>query len=714
MATLVLSTVGTALGGPVGGAIGALIGQSFDQQLLAPARRGPRVGDLSVQSSSYGTQIPRIYGTMRVAGSVIWATDLVESNQTTGAKGQPDVTYSYSVSLAVALSSRPLAAIKRIWADGKLLRGEEGDFKVATTFRFYDGSEDQAIDPLIGSIEGIADTPAYRGVAMAMFENLELADYGNRIPFLTFEVVADEEAPAVSAILEDASAGSIHCSNEDTLVGYAAYGRSIRAAVEPLADCYDIALFDDGSVVRSPLAQAALVLADDDLGNAADGQMTPRIQREEAAASTIPAIVRISYYDPQRDYQAGEARASSGEQSGNDLQQDLAAVLNARDAKSLAQRMLARRWADREKLTLRLPPSRVALEPGTSVELPSANGSWLIDKCTVDRFVTIAELRPDWRPSGSVAADAGRIAANPDVVEAPLALALFDIPQLAGTSADEPTLLMAASVASAGWRSRLIDISVGGITMTAQTSGSKSVLGHALTALGSAEPELIDVFSSVDVELVDEDQWLTGCDDDALGAGINLAVVGRELIQFAAAEPLSDGRFRLSRLLRGRFGTEWAISLHSAGEVFCLLQSEVLQLVTMPGSAIGSSVVADDHRGSMASVPLSGESVRPWTPIDLAVAGAIDGTVSVSWTRRSRSPSSWLDEVDVPLGEAREQYRVTVLGSGGAAEFMTSDPALTIAATELIGIGSGSAQIEVRQLGDWAASRPAVGAITLP
>src|SRR5919205_2057083 len=108
MATLVLSTVGTILGGPIGGAIGSLVGQSIDQQVFSSPKRGPRLGDLAVQTSSYGTQIPRIYGSMRVAGSVIWATDLVESEQTSGAKGQPDVTYSYSVSLAVALSSRPV------------------------------------------------------------------------------------------------------------------------------------------------------------------------------------------------------------------------------------------------------------------------------------------------------------------------------------------------------------------------------------------------------------------------------------------------------------------------------------------------------------------------------------------------------------------------------------------------------------------------------
>ena len=62
-----------------------LTDQSIDQQIFAPHSRGPRLGDLSVQTSSYGTQIPRIYGTMRVAGSVIWATDLIESTQTSAA-----------------------------------------------------------------------------------------------------------------------------------------------------------------------------------------------------------------------------------------------------------------------------------------------------------------------------------------------------------------------------------------------------------------------------------------------------------------------------------------------------------------------------------------------------------------------------------------------------------------------------------------------------
>lgn len=296
MATLVFSAVGTALGGPVGGAIGSLIGQSFDQQFFGSARRGPRLGDLAVQTSTYGTQVPRLYGTMRVAGSVIWATDLTESSAQVGAKGQPETTvYSYSVSMAVALSSRPVRAVKRIWADGKLLRGEAGDFKVSTEFRLYNGGEDQGIDPLIAAIEGIEQTPAYRGVALAVFENLELAEYGNRIPFLTFEVEADEGPAEIGEILTDASAGAIVAETAATVGGFAAYGSSIRAAIEPLVERFDIPLVDDGGVLRTP---AVTMFVADDVGNSANGESAPRLERSQAPARSVPVALTLSYYDP--------------------------------------------------------------------------------------------------------------------------------------------------------------------------------------------------------------------------------------------------------------------------------------------------------------------------------------------------------------------------------------------------------------------------------
>lgn len=712
MATLVLSTVGTALGGPIGGAIGALIGQSIDQRLLAPVRRGPRVGDLSVQTSSYGTQIPRIYGTMRVAGSVVWSTDLIEHENTDGAKGQPDVTYSYTVSFAVALSSRPAKSIKRIWADGKLLRGEAGDFKVRTTFRFYDGSEDQIIDPLIGSVEGIASTPAYRGVALAVFEDLELAEFGNRIPFLTFEIEADGQPQTVGSVLTDASARAISSDADNALLGFAAYGGSIKTSIQPLVECFGVELFDDGSVLRPAGSNIALVVGDSELGNGAENDVPPRLHREQLPVRSVPSTLRVTFYDPSRDYQTGETRAIVGEQWGVEAQQELAAVLSAADAKSLAQNMLARAWAARDKLTLRLPPRRLSLEPGAIVDLPLSPSRWTVEKIVIDGLVAVVELRPSGAVGAAVPADGGRIVPNPDVVVGPVTLALLDVPT-AGFSTSQPTVLLAASTPTAGWKGRTVQIGFGGQTIGVETARSKSGLGHALTALGSGTTELIDSENTLDVALIDADQWLTSCDDEALAAGENLAVLGSEALQFGQVLPLGGGQFRLSRLLRGRGGTEWACSGHSSGEVFCRIKTAGLQSVMLPGWSIGATVAATVTGGNGASIGFGAEGLRPPSPVNLAAEHLSSGDLMIRWTRRSRQGFAWVDGTDAPLGEAREQYSVAITGSLGAIELTSDQSNVVVPGMTVASVGAGLASIEVRQIGDFAASHPAQLVINL-
>src|SRR3546814_7057645 len=148
---------------------------------------------------------------MRVAGSVIWSTDFVETEQEGGGgKGKPSQTsYSYSVSFAVLLSARRIGGVRRIWADGKLLRGEAGDFKTPTAFRLHLGSEDQAPDPGMSAAIGFGATPAHRGAAYAVFEQFELAEYGNRIQSLTYEIVADDAPVSAGAIAAELSDGIV-------------------------------------------------------------------------------------------------------------------------------------------------------------------------------------------------------------------------------------------------------------------------------------------------------------------------------------------------------------------------------------------------------------------------------------------------------------------------------------------------------------------------
>ena len=198
MASLVLSVAGAAIGGAIGGPVGAQIGFALGSAaggILFPPKTpdGPRLGDLTVHTSNYGNAIPITYGTNRLAGNVIWAAQIQEHANAQDGKGGPAyTTYSYTCSFAVSVCEGPVAGITRIWADGLLVydttpanTGPNQTF-IAAGFKFYLGTEAQLPDPTIQA--SIGDTPAYRGQAYAVFTDLQLEKYGNRIPSLTFEV----------------------------------------------------------------------------------------------------------------------------------------------------------------------------------------------------------------------------------------------------------------------------------------------------------------------------------------------------------------------------------------------------------------------------------------------------------------------------------------------------------------------------------------------
>ena len=421
----------------------------------------------------------------------------------------------------------------------------------------------------------------------------------------------------------------------------------------------------------------------------------------------MPASLRLTYYDPDRDFQSGEARALASEQPGKETQVQLPAVLSADAAKSLAQDVLARAFAERDKITLRLPPRYLGLEPGSTLSLPVGPSKWRVDTAKVDGFVMVAELRPVVATgAGPISADPERVISSPDLQPGSVTLALIDVPNVTGSSMTGPVILIAASSPGAGWIRPTAEISFGGQSFATRSAAFKSVLGYAVTMLGDSAAELIDEQNAVDVQLIDDGQWLTSGDDEGLAAGANLAVLGDELFQFGQALPLGDGRFRLSRLLRARGGTEWATSGHAAGEVFCLLSSPTLQPLSLPTWAIGATINAAANGGAGFSTLFGGENVRPLSPVNLSAKLLSGGDLELAWTRRSRLGFAWVDGIDAPIGETREQYRILLSSAAKSLEYAADEPNLTIAATDLVQLES-DVSIEVQQIGDFAASRPA-------
>jgi hypothetical protein len=195
MASLLLGAAGAFVGsffGPIGASIGWSIGSAVGAALDPQKTEGPRLSDLKLQGSQYGIMIPIIEGRSgRITGQVIWQTDLVEHAETSGGKGGPEVTnYTYTASWAVLLCEGPIENVTRIWADGRLIYDNDSyEQALQYDFTLYTGTEEQLPDPTIEADKGAGNVPAHRGYAYVVFTDVPLAEFGNRLPNLSFEVV---------------------------------------------------------------------------------------------------------------------------------------------------------------------------------------------------------------------------------------------------------------------------------------------------------------------------------------------------------------------------------------------------------------------------------------------------------------------------------------------------------------------------------------------
>jgi hypothetical protein len=316
MATIVLSAAGMALGGSIGGSVlglsaavigraaGATLGRVIDQRLMGagsePVETG-RIDRFRLTGASEGAPVQQIFGRMRASGQVIWATRFKESSATSGggkgtSRSPVTTAYSYSVSLAIALCEGQITRVGRVWADGVEMARDDLNLRV------YPGSEDQLPDPKIEAVEGAGNAPAYRGIAYVVIEDLELEQFGNRVPQFSFEVSRP--------------------SQPDVAVDKADMGRQIRAvALVPGTGEYALATtpvtlstgfgLNESLNVNSPSGKANLPTSldelDDELPNCgsvslvvswfgndlrcADCRIEPKVEQTTSDPAAMPWVV---------------------------------------------------------------------------------------------------------------------------------------------------------------------------------------------------------------------------------------------------------------------------------------------------------------------------------------------------------------------------------------------------------------------------------------
>ncbi len=187
MADLILESIGIT--GPIASIVSDIGGDLFSNYINSGIhnlfnRESTVISSYNahIQQSAYGIPIPEVFGTVKLHGNVIWVDEFKKiTSQTQSIKGNSKAhinSIAYYGTFAIAICKGRIDSVKNIYANGQKI-------DISNIVIHY-GTETQLQDPIIYAKK--ADTPAYRGIAYAVFNNFSLQEYGNTLPSFEFEV----------------------------------------------------------------------------------------------------------------------------------------------------------------------------------------------------------------------------------------------------------------------------------------------------------------------------------------------------------------------------------------------------------------------------------------------------------------------------------------------------------------------------------------------
>ena len=163
------------------------------------------------------------------------------------------------------------------------------------------------------------------------------------------------------------------------------------------------------------------------------------------------------------------------------------------------------------------------------------------------------------------------------------------------------------------------------------------------------EADEYDEDNVITVEITDGWITLESISDEDLAVGKNLCLCGNELIQFKNAELVGENIYELSTLLRGRYGTEWAMYKHRIDEDFILLNPGMAHRFPIEPYEIGSSksyaTVTDglilDDNSEVLVFTYTGQCLIPYSPCHGQIVKEENGDWTISWIGRPRYPTEF-------------------------------------------------------------------------
>lgn len=463
---------------------------------------------------------------------------------------------------------------------------------------------------------------------------------------------------------------------------------SPRQVIETLGSAYLFECVESGAIVRMVLRGGAPVatLAFDDLG-ASTGDAVEAFPRTRGNELELPAQVSVKFANVDDDYQDGNessTRLATGSVIVTNVEVPLG--LTATEAKRLADVSVTDALASIIRFgPIGLTRKHAALEPTDVILIIGKDGSTyrsrILKRTDSGGVATIEGVLDDATAISSDAVTSGGYNSSTNVRQAPPTDdILLDIPILRDADNDQGFYWAAKPAGEATWKGAVLyqsrdDVSYEKVSDILDAA----IFGACTTTLGDwTGYRQFDERNSVTVNIGTDTLSSSTRDDILNDQTINACAVGVdgrwELLQFRTATLLGTGVYKLTGLLRGSRGTEWAMTAHSSAERFVLLRAQGIRRVLVDVSALGSSRYYKDvsvGRNLAATVGETftdtGVGVKPMSPFDVrASRNPSTHDITLTWQRRTRLAVRTTGPlgVSIPLGEQTEAYSVDVFTDG--------------------------------------------------
>lgn len=493
---------------------------------------------------------------------------------------------------------------------------------------------------------------------------------------------------------------------------------ALRDVLANLATVYQFDIVPSGDKVKfiPKTLSVVRVFTDADLGHTSSSDLSGSAPytAKRIQGIDLPRSVTLNYYSEALDHNIfTQVSTLETYTSGQDVKLEVPFTLTDDEAKRITETALVNAHIEQQEYTFVTDYHNIDLEPGDIITIPLDSGGTTNVRITRiresdDGLLEFTVVRADYASSSYNGS--GAVSPSPapqQTVAEPIGFsqALFlEVPALSDSDTSPRLLVAVHGFGAAGWPGAALYRSVDGGSTYSMVTSAKSTPTIGMVSSAMAAPALYQVWDNTTTITVTLKQGtLTNSSDIAVQNGTNWCMIGEEVIGFVNATLTGPNTYQLSRLLRGRAGTEVKCGSHVPNELFVLLD-DALTVINLDQSDVGKTVKykavtfgSDLSITDSVDVQPFGLNMRPWRVAQPKLKKETNGDWTISWIERPRYNNGMRDYTEISHDPDWGGYAVAILDNTDAVKRTATTVGTTFTYTVAMQQADfGSAQITLK------------------